>query len=86
MDMAKKAKPEAFNHNNEELKARQSQMMRRMTKSLVVFLIIHGIFMGVVALKGTTGQWAFLKGVGFYVLFALWFGFEYLILRWRRLK
>lgn len=84
MQMAKKSNPKAFSHNDPQIQAAQRQMFKRMSVSLCLFLIVHSLVLGAVAVKGTTGQWAFLKGIGFYVLFGVWFAFEFLWVRFRK--
>ncbi len=79
--MAVKSKPEAFKSADPLVQEKQKKMFARMTLSLEIFLVIHAVFLGIVAWYGSTGQWAFWKGVGFYVLFLVWFGVEYLVMR-----
>lgn len=81
MKMARKTRPEAFNPANPILMAHQLRVMKRLTRNLIVVLFVHGILLSVVALKGTTGQWAFWKGIGFNVLLLLWALSEFLFMR-----
>lgn len=38
-----------------------------MERNLSIFLIIYGLFMGIIAFKGSTDQWLFFKTIGFYI-------------------
>lgn len=83
LKVAKKSRPEIFVHQNEIVALRQVQMMKRMTASLIVVLMLHVALLIYVALKGTTGQWAFWKGVGFNIFLGIWLLFEVVAMRWQ---
>lgn len=83
---AKKANPEIFNNLTAEQAEARLQAMLKLVQSLILFLVIHGLMMLVIALKGTTGQWAFMKGIGFYILFAAWFAVEFLRMKRKNKK
>ncbi len=81
LKMAKKTRPEIFTNPNPLIIEAQTRMMKRLTRNLVAVLIFHSILLSYVAVKGTTGQWAFWKGVGFNVFVLLWALSEFLIMR-----
>src|SRR5579884_4432362 len=59
--MAKKSKPEAFSHSDPKIVAMQMTIFKRMSRNLIGVLIIHCMLLSFVAIRGTTGQWAFWK-------------------------
>jgi len=81
--MAKQSRPEIFVHQNEELGKKQKHLMVRMTRNLIVVLVLHSLFLAFVAVKGTTGQWAFWKGIGFNVFLGIWIMLEFGIAKMR---
>jgi intracellular septation protein A len=81
LKMAKKSKPEVFGSMKPEVLNLQTVQMQRMTRNLIFVLLGHGILLSVVAVRGTTGQWAFWKGVGFNVLLLFWAAIEFLRMR-----
>jgi intracellular septation protein A len=86
LKMAKKTRPEIFANPHPVILEAQTKMMKRLTRNLIVVLIIHSILLSYVAVKGTTGQWAFWKGVGFNVFVLLWAFSEFLIMRMKNKK
>lgn len=62
----------------------QKQVFNRLTKALIFLLLVHCVLLSYYALNGTTSQWAFWKGIGFYVLFLVWFFVEYAYQKVRR--
>jgi intracellular septation protein A len=84
--MAKKSRPEIFNNPNPFFIENQMRMMKRLTRNLIFILIIHSALLSFVAVKGSTGQWAFWKGVGFNVFILVWAVSEFLILRLKNRK
>ena len=83
--MAKKTKPEIFlKSKSPTLMSAQIGMMKKMTRNLLGILVIHSILLSYYAVKGTTGQWAFWKGVGFNVFLLIWVAGEFLNLKLRR--
>jgi len=81
LKMGEQARPEIFTHLTPEQRAFQGEMFKRITRRLNVLLWIHIIVMAIAAVYGTTGQWAFAKGVGFNLLLGLWLVSEYLIIK-----
>lgn len=55
-------------------------------KHMAFFFLAYGIFMGALALFGTTGQWAFFKTLGFYGIFVVFMIFEMILLRFKLKK
>ena len=58
-------------------------IVRRLELHMGILLMVYGIFMGTVALWGSTDQWLFFKTAGFYIVFfifcvaeILWIRFE----------
>jgi len=80
-EMARKSRPETFTNMPPEILERYRILMNRLTKKLVMVLIVHCVVMSYVALYGSTGQWAFWKGVGFNVFILFWGGIEFLVIR-----
>lgn len=54
-----------------------------MEKNTSLFLILYGVFMGVVALKLPTSKWLFFKTAGFYIASILFFILNIIYLRKR---
>ena len=81
LKMARQSKPEVFQNQNPEIYERQKNYMARMTRSLMGLLVLHCVVLSYVALKGTTGQWAFWKGIGFNVFLGMWLLIEFIILK-----
>lgn len=79
--MARESRPEIFAGRNEEILEKQKQLMTRMSRNLVILLILHCGVMSYVAVKGTTSEWAFWKGVGFMLFVAVWAGLEFITLK-----
>ena len=48
---------------------------------LSFFFIFYALFMGIMAISGTTGQWAFFKTIGLYIAFIPFLLFEFFFLR-----
>jgi hypothetical protein len=46
----------------------QKQLMKKMTLHLQWVLAVHVLVLSYYAIRGTTGEWAFVKGVGFNIL------------------
>ncbi len=84
LKMARQSRPEVFANQREEILQKQSALMARMTRNLIWLLIIHSAFLSYVAINGTTGEWAFWKGIGFNVFLVVWIGGEFLLLRLKR--
>jgi len=86
LKMAKKTRPEIFTNQNPLLLESQLRMMKRLTRNLITVLLIHSILLSYVAVKGSTGQWAFWKGIGFNAFVLLWAFSEFLIMRQKNKK
>jgi intracellular septation protein A len=84
--MAQKTKPEVFANQNPAVVEFQKNMMKKMTRNLLIVLFLHCVVLTYAAIYGTTGQWAFWKGVGFNVFLLIWAGGEFLMMRFRRKK
>ncbi len=67
---------------NKALPPRPLIMM--MEKHSGFFLLLYGCFMALIAFRGTTEQWLFLKTIGFYIAFVLFMIFELFYLRQKR--
>lgn len=65
----------------EKNKLPPGEVMIKFEMHTAVFFFLYGIFMGGVALKGTTGQWTFFKTAGFYLVSIVFFLFEVIWLR-----
>jgi intracellular septation protein len=83
--MARESRPEIFAGKNESILSRQKELMVRMSRNLIVMLIVHAAVMAFVAVKGSTSQWAFWKGAGFIVFMLAWAALEFLTIR-RQIK
>jgi len=81
MKMARQTRPEIFKDVPEAVAGNQMRIMTRLTRNLIVVLIFHSVLLSIIAVKGSTGQWAFWKGIGFNVLLFLWAGSEFLIMK-----
>jgi intracellular septation protein len=81
MQMARQTRPEIFATASLELLEAQRSLFKRFTRNLVVFICLHSGLLSYVALKGTTGEWAFWKGVGFNLALGLWLVLEFVLLR-----
>jgi intracellular septation protein A len=81
LKLAKKTRPEVFAQSNEVMLERQKHLMIRLTRNLLVVLVVHSALLAYLALYSTTGQWAFWKGIGFNVFILFWMGGEIIILR-----
>jgi intracellular septation protein A len=79
--MARESKPEIFANKNEAIQHRQKILMVRMSRNLILMLIIHSLVMAYFAVKGTTSEWAFWKGIGFMIFMLAWAGIEFLMIR-----
>lgn len=53
---------------------------------LSFFLLGYGIFMAVLAISGTTGQWAFFKTAGFYIVSFVFMIVEFILIRGKMKK
>jgi len=84
--MAKKTRPEIFANKDPKLILSQLGIMQNLTRHLILILIIHSALLSYVAVKGTTGQWVFWKGVGFNVFVFVWALSEFFIMRQRSKK
>lgn len=80
--MAQKTRPENFAGLSEPVKEHQRRVLNKMSKHLIWVILTHAVAMAIIAVKGTTGQWAFLKGIGFYVFFGVWMFVEVFWMRW----
>ena len=56
-------------------------LIEKMERHLSIFISLYGLFMGAVALAGSTSQWLFFKTFGFYLAFALFFLLEIILLK-----
>jgi len=81
LKMAKKTRPEIFENIPEAARNRQKQLMVRMTRNLIGLLVLHSVLLSYVAVRGTTGQWAFWKGIGFNLFLVVWAAVEFFVLR-----
>lgn len=81
LKMAEQARPEIFSKLSEQQRALQQSMFTKLSRRLCWMLWIHIVVMVVVALYGTTGQWAFAKGIGFNLLLGLWLVSEFLMMK-----
>ena len=86
LKMAKKTRPEAFSSPDPFVQAQHLSIMRRLTRNLIIVLIGHSLLLSYVAVKGTTGQWAFWKGIGFNVFVLFWAFGEFLTMRKKKSK
>jgi hypothetical protein len=81
LKMAQKTKPEVFHNQSPEVLERQKKIMHILSNHLIFVLIGHSLLLSYFALKGTTGQWAFWKGIGFNVFLGIWAVTEFGTLR-----
>ena len=81
LKMGEQARPELFSRLTPEQREMQSGIFRTISKRLIVLLWIHIIAMAIAAVYGTTGQWAFAKGIGFNLLLGLWLVSEYVLIK-----
>ena len=58
-----------------------SFLMNRMERDLAGLFFVYGLFMGGIALKGSTDLWLFFKTLGFYLTFAIFVIIEMLLMR-----
>jgi intracellular septation protein A len=84
--MAKKTRPEVFANQSPPVIEFQKNMMKKMTRNLLVVLLLHSVVLSYAAVYGTTGQWAFWKGVGFNVFLFIWAAGEFLMMRFKKKK
>jgi intracellular septation protein len=57
-------------------------LMSGMTFRLGLFFLLQSILATWAAFRWTTAQWAFLKGIGLFIFFGIYLGFEFLFIRW----
>ena len=81
LKMARETKPQMFENQNPILLAKQKTLMTQMTRHLIILLILHSGLLGYLALRGTTGQWAFWKGIGFNLFLLIWVGIEFAMIK-----
>jgi intracellular septation protein A len=81
--MARKTRPEIFLNKPEEALQHQRLMMGRLTNHLIVILLLHSVLLAYLALRGTTGQWAFWKGIGFNLFLVIWVVGEFGVIKLR---
>jgi len=89
LKLAVKTQPKVFNQTpvpgkeaqHLALMEKQKQLMQRLTRHLIAVLIIHSGVLAYLALYGTTGQWAFWKGIGFNVFLLFWMACEIIQIR-----
>jgi intracellular septation protein len=67
-------------------KAPPAHIIKQLEAHLAYFLMVYGIFMGALALWGTTSHWTFFKTVGFYIIFFVFFIVEMFIMRKKHKK
>lgn len=58
-------------------------LLPMMEKHVGILFASYGLFMAFVALKMTTAQWIFYKTIGFYIVFAFFMAFEFLLIRFK---
>ena len=58
------------------------ELINRLEKHTGLFLVIYGLWMGVLALFFSTGIWLFFKTAGLYILFFAFMIIEMLVTRW----
>ena len=56
-------------------------LVEMMERHMSIFMLFYGIFMGAVAIWCSTKEWLFLKTIGFYIAFFLFFIGEIILLR-----
>lgn len=56
-------------------------IMMRMEFHMAMFLLLYGVFMGVIAIWGNSDQWIFFKTAGFYIATFIFLGFEMFLMR-----
>lgn len=57
------------------------EIVLRLEKHLAIFLLLYGVFMGVIAIWATTSQWRFFKMEGLYLCLGIFMVFEMILLR-----
>jgi intracellular septation protein len=86
LQMAKQMNPNAFANPNPEMHERMRHMYRALGFQMAFVIVIHCLIMTWAAFKSTTTVWIFWKGVGFFVLFGIWFFGFYIYTRMLRKK
>ncbi len=66
---------------NEEKAALVEPSIVYLEKHMSFFLILYGIFMGYMAIWGSTDQWLFFKTIGFYIAMGLFIIVEMIFIR-----
>lgn len=61
------------------------EILVQLEKHMAILLLIYGIFMGTVAIWGSTDQWIFFKTAGFYLVFFVFIIVEFLLMK-RKIK
>lgn len=56
-------------------------IMIRIEFHMAIFLLLYGVFMGGIAIWGSSDQWIFFKTIGFYIATFIFFIFEMILMR-----
>lgn len=59
------------------------ELVEFMERNLSIFLIFYGVFMAMIAFRGTTDLWLFYKTIGFYIASFVFFIIQTLYVRWK---